>query len=842
MQNPQLSAGYFLRVAYQRKMEKLSLKNKFTFFYIICLIIFAIVFFTSLSSAQITKNPIPEPIQKSKLSVGLEEVVQIPDSGNEDERAARLNLIIPAGDGSGRLFVNDMRGKLYVIINRTATVYMDVKSLVNKALVSGSFQNETGQQGFAYFAFHPEFAKNGIFYTVTSETKTSGTPDFPVTKRIVDNKGNTIKSSHHDVIREWTAKDPSANRFSGTMREILRIEEPYPDHNTGQLAFNPNAKPGDSDYGMLYIAVADGGSDGFPVGHTDPLDNGQDLGTPLGKILRINPLGNNSANGKYGIPSDNPFVNNSDPKTLGEIWAYGLRNPHRFSWDTGGDGKMLIVDTGQDFIEEVNLGKKGANYGWGKREGTWVVDKNNEHVLYELPKNDRDFHYTYPVAQYDHEIPPGVKDFYGIAIAGGFVYRGTAIPELVGQYVFADFGSDGRFFHVPVDELVDSKQATIKQLRLFEGNQERSFLEIVGKNRTDVRFGIDEAGELYVTSKQDGKVRKIVPSPESPNYQSRMQSEAPASVGTITRTVYEGRTAFRLSDGRTEAVVVPQIGRVMRYAFVGGANFLWNSQQKTYGEKEWKNWGGDKTWPAPQLWWPAIAEQNWPPDPAWDGNAHKATILPNNHLQMTSEVSKGFGALVVREFWFERNGDFVIQQTVEKVKGEPLLLSIWNVTQIEPPDAIFLPLNPQSIYKGNFHWLKSPDNESPVVLSTPTLLQLRPSLGVSAAPNYFKVGVDSPVVTVAAVKNGVAMMEKAEHAEGNYPDGAMGGGGFPVEVFNNGEAKAYYIELELLSGLHLFRESSRYQHTVHWSLHQLSSRDVNAKKTRAAIETLLQGK
>ena len=497
-------------------MKKLSIINKSTFPYWICSVFFAVLAFASISSAQITKNPIPELVEKSKLSVGLEEVVKIPDSGTDknENKAARLNLLIPPGDGSGRLFVNDMRGKLYVIVDRTAAVYMDVKSLVGKG-----FYDQSGQQGFAYFAFHPEFAKNGIFYTVTSEDKDTGTPDFPVTKPIFNNKGERITSSHHDVIREWNPTNPSANTFSGTMREILRIEEPYPDHNTGQLAFNPNAKPGDADYGMLYIAVADGGSDGIPVSDTDPLDNGQDLGTPLGKMLRINPFGNNSANGKYGIPADNPFVDDGDPKTLGEIWAYGLRNPHRFSWDTGGDGKMLIVDTGQAFVEEVNLGKKGANYGWGEREGTWVVDENNENALYELPKNDRNFNYTYPVAQYDHDIPPGLTEYYAIAITGGFVYRGTAIPELVGQYIFADFGNDARFFHVPVDELVDGKQATIKELRLFEGKKERSFLEMVGNKRTHVRFGIDEAGELYVTSKQDGKVRKIVPSPESLNSQ-----------------------------------------------------------------------------------------------------------------------------------------------------------------------------------------------------------------------------------------------------------------------------------------------------------------------------------
>jgi hypothetical protein len=136
--------------------------------------------------------------------------------------------------------------------------------------------------------------------------------------------------------------------------------------------------------------------------------------------------------------------------------------------------------------------------------------------LFPLPKDDAKYGYTYPVAQYDHDIPAQeVKGLYGIAITGGYVYRGKAIPELVGQYIFADFGSDARFFHVPVDELVNGKQATIKELRLFDGEQEASFLEIIGKKRSDVRFGVDEEGEIYVTSKQDGKVRKLVSSPKN---------------------------------------------------------------------------------------------------------------------------------------------------------------------------------------------------------------------------------------------------------------------------------------------------------------------------------------
>ncbi len=326
------------------------------------------------------------------------------------------------------------------------------------------------------------------------------------------------------MIREWKAADPAANTFTGKFREILRIEQPYPDHNVGQLGFNPNAKPGDADYGMLYIAVADGGSDGFPVSNTDPLNNGQDLSTPLAKILRIDPFGNNSANRKYGIPQDNPFVKDGNAKTLGEIWAYGLRNPHRFSWDTGGESKMLITDVGQAFIEEVNLGIKGANYGWGNREGTWAVDEKKENLLFPLPKNDPKYGYTYPVAQYDHDKPADWSGSYGVGIAGGYVYRGKAIPELVGQYIFADFVNDGRFFHVTVNELVTGKQAKIKELRLFDGKRETSFLKLVGSKRSDIRFGVDEQGEIYVTSKSDGKVRKLVPSPKSLNYQNRRKS------------------------------------------------------------------------------------------------------------------------------------------------------------------------------------------------------------------------------------------------------------------------------------------------------------------------------
>ncbi|MFM1843023.1 MAG: hypothetical protein RLZZ490_1764, partial [Cyanobacteriota bacterium] len=449
--------------------------------------------------SRITANPIPETIPQSSLGISFEAIAQIPRSDTNNNQVPRLNFIQSPKDGSGRLFVNDMGGKLYVIDGGNVSEFFDLRSLVGP-----DFLAVGGQQGFISFVFDPDFKNNGVFYTIHSEVKGDKIPDFAVTKPIINRLGNIISSSHHDVLTQWVTQDPSANSFSGTRREILRIEQPYADHNLGEIAFNPNALPGSADYGLLYIGAADGGSDGFPVSNTDPLDNGQDLSVPLGKILRIDPNGNNSANGQYGIPIDNPFVDDNDPNTLGEIWAYGLRNPHRFSWDTGGEGKLLIVDIGQAFIEEVNLGIKGANYGWGNREGTFLIDENNEFQLFPLPADDAINNYAYPVAQYDHDVSGNV------AIAGGFVYRGLAIPELNGQYIFADFATDGRFFTVNIDNLINGQQAALAELQIFNQGEQTSFLNILGKPRSDLRFGTDETGEIYVINKQDGIVRRII--------------------------------------------------------------------------------------------------------------------------------------------------------------------------------------------------------------------------------------------------------------------------------------------------------------------------------------------
>ena len=182
-------------------------------------------------------------------------------------------------------------------------------------------------------------------------------------------------------------------------------------HNIGTLAFNPAAAAGSTDSGALYVALGDGGSSNDPLGH------GQRRSTPLGSILRIDPLGG-GADSSYGIPSDNPFVGTSG--ALDEIWAYGLRHPQHFSFDS--TGRMFINDIGQRSIEEVNLGVAGANYGWRLREGTFAtamgVGASDKRTVYPLPADDTG--YTYPIAQYDHDE--------GDAIGAGFVYEGQAIP------------------------------------------------------------------------------------------------------------------------------------------------------------------------------------------------------------------------------------------------------------------------------------------------------------------------------------------------------------------------------------------------------------------------------
>ena len=434
-------------------------------------------------SPQPLADPIPETISKSGVGVVVEEFVTIPSSNSDSIPQARINFLDHANDNSGRLFVNDLRHKMYVIdANSAITEYLNLAANFTDFVDSPRLGS-----GFGFFAFHPEFSNNGKFYTVHTEAGGA------LSNKIPDYSSNSTDSVH-GVITEWTARQPGANYFLGSKREILRIGFNTFLHGFQQIGFNRTAQVGSGDYGLLYIATGDGQEN--PNFTSSP----QDLSLPHGKILRIDPLGSNAANGQYGIPSSNPFTDTSG--ALGEIWAYGLRNPHRFSWDSGGTNRMFIGHIGEKNIDAIYAGFAGANYGWTEREGSFLFKINDPNNVYSLPNNDAQHGYTYPVAQYDHDE--------GFATVGGFVYRGASIPALNGKYIFGDI-VNGRIFYTEESKMITGESpTTIHELTLFDSNDnERDMRYFAGHSRVDLRLGLDASGELYFLSKTNGKIWRI---------------------------------------------------------------------------------------------------------------------------------------------------------------------------------------------------------------------------------------------------------------------------------------------------------------------------------------------
>lgn len=431
-------------------------------------------------SAQIT-NPIPETIKPSGLVYQLEEMFTIPISSGQAPKA-RINMLREAPDGSDRLFIVDLNGKFWVVNDGVPELY------ANPVAIFPNFIAQPGKgTGFGAFAFHPEFSDNGILYTAHAEKTSSKTADFSP----IQDSGIELQW----VVTEWTANNPLDNKFEGNRREILRLDFPGIFHGIQEITFNPTVSPGDEDYGLLYICIGDGASS--LKYFNDNLQNTQSF---LGSILRIDPLGSNSLNGEYGIPTSNPFVD--IPESMGEVWANGFRNPHRISWDSEGDHKMLIGDIGEKHIEEINLGVAGANYGWSQREGTFLYDRSQgQDAIFELPSDDESFNYTYPVAMYDHDE--------GFAIVGGTIYRGSEFPELDGKYIFGDIVK-GRIFIVNADDLEQGSFGEITEIEFVDSDgKPTSLLEILNYDRADLRFGTDSKGELYILTKVDGKVRKL---------------------------------------------------------------------------------------------------------------------------------------------------------------------------------------------------------------------------------------------------------------------------------------------------------------------------------------------
>lgn len=451
-------------------------------------------------------DPLSDDYPISELAVKLEKVFQIPSSGSGP--LTRITHLKQPNDGSGRLFVNDLRGKLWVWNGSgNPSQFVDLDAQFPRFIDSPGLGT-----GFNSFAFHPDFATNGKFYTSHNESNGS---DADVKLK------NGRSPQFQGVITEWTMDNPSRNVWyglAGNRRELLRVEIVGSIHGLQEIAFNKTAKPGDPDYGLLYICHGDGGA--YVSGK---LDVAYTLDTFHSTILRIDPDGNNGRTGEYGIPSDNPWANDNDPDTWDEIYARGFRNCHRISWDLGGEHTMIEGDIGERNIEEINIIEPGNHYGWPYREGTFLfypeISSRRDNV-YTLPANDASAGYTYPVIQYDHFNSNRVHQTS--AITGGYVSRSNSVPRIWGQYLFGEI-SNGEIYHAPIQDMINAEEPIwFHRLRLIdEDNNEKTLLNMVnqtaGGSRADLRFGEDQEGNIFVLTKRDGWIRKIVPAPEDEN-------------------------------------------------------------------------------------------------------------------------------------------------------------------------------------------------------------------------------------------------------------------------------------------------------------------------------------
>ena len=427
----------------------------------------------------VLNDPIPEKIKKSGLRLELEEVLTANRSA-EKIPLARINQMRVLPGKKERSFIEDLRGKLYELKGRELSEVMDI-SQQRPAFISVPGH----ATGFGSFAFHPNFYKNGLLYTIHSEKPRSAPSDFAY--------ADTIPVLIQCVLTEWKINEPTSDKFEGKSRELLRIDMPTVIHSMQEIVFNPLARPKDSDYGLLYLTMGDGGS--AEAGFSFLCNTNTQIRS---SVLRIDPLGNNSKNGRYGIPSINPFVNDNNDKTLGEVFARGFRNPNRIAWTP--DGKMLISDIGLNNVEELNLIQAGADYGWPQREGIFFLNyKGKMNKVYSLQPDESNFNFVYPIAQYDHDE--------GNAISGGFPFEGN-IPQLKNKYIFGDIVS-GRVFYINTNAIESGKQTEILEFELLFNGALSTFKNITSSLKTDLRFGLGTNKELYLFTKTDGKIWKV---------------------------------------------------------------------------------------------------------------------------------------------------------------------------------------------------------------------------------------------------------------------------------------------------------------------------------------------
>ena len=484
--------------------------------YLRCLAASAAMILAPAAALAQIEDPIPGPIAQSRVRVGLAPVATGLTAPNWGTHAPGLG---------GYLFVTDQPGALYAIdlASGAKSVFLDASGLLSGLLPVGGLGARDflpfDERGLLGVAFHPGFASNGLLYTYTSEAA-SGPADFPLEAGLTPLQQEQFRAlgltypNHQAVIREWAANDPGdpSAGVSGS-RVLMRIDQPQFNHNAGALVF-------DND-GMLLIALGDGGGAddapekdqqdfvGVPIlGHGE-VGNGQNPGTVLGSILRIDPRGSNSRNGQYGIPADNPFAVPGDPVGgqvgcedgfCDEVFAYGFRNPFRMSVDRR-TGLVLTGDVGQNDIEEVDVVVSGGNYGWKLKEGTFFFDHNGPNAGFVtkdspgVPSGLID-----PVAQYDHDE--------GVSVIGGYVYRGKGVPRLRGHYVFGEYTRppfdagnvvcNGRLF------ALTERAEKLDRRRVAPADAMEELQLTTPPARCVLGFGQDADGEVYVLTNTTG--------------------------------------------------------------------------------------------------------------------------------------------------------------------------------------------------------------------------------------------------------------------------------------------------------------------------------------------------
>lgn len=451
-----------------------------------------------VTAGSVFAGPLPD-IPRGNIAIHLETIAT--GLGAPD-------YAINAPGDTDRLFVVDQAGALRVIQGGTLK---PEPALDLQGRISTTFNpaNPNDERGFLGLAFHPGFADPAspgfrTLYTYSSEPIPAGTSPTYIAP-------NGAAQGYRNVVAEWkmSAADPNVVDPS-SHREVISFGKNANNHNGGTIAFGPD--------GYLYLGLGDGGN-ARDVGasHIEPGGNAQNLSTPLGKMIRIDPLDPSlttgssdptSTNGQYRIPASNPF---QQAGQVPEAYALGFRNPYRFSFDRA-TGELIVADVGQGNIEEIDRVVPGGNYGWAVKEGSFPFDRTTGGIGDTAPGTPAGLidpiTGTLGTLEYDHDD--------GIAIVGGFVYRGSAIPALYGKYVFGDLALvnlpprvDGRLFYA------DLETGLIEEFLLpdFANGKLPDGLTVHG-------FGEDGAGELYAlvtnapANASAGIVYRIAPVPE----------------------------------------------------------------------------------------------------------------------------------------------------------------------------------------------------------------------------------------------------------------------------------------------------------------------------------------